>query len=175
MSADERELIRRTAPLHDIGKVGIPDAILRKSGPLDDEEIAAMQRHTVIGARILDGGRHRILHMARDIAEAHHERWDGGGYPHGLRGEAIPIEARLVAVADTFDVMTHARPYKRAASPQEAVAEIVRCAGSQFDPAVAASIAAINARVGPSALPALVDPIDPWVDTSLPAMDPALR
>ena len=168
MTADDRELIRRTAPLHDIGKIGIPDAILHKSGSLTDQEFEMMRRHTVIGARILEGGRHRILRMARDIAESHHERWDGDGYPHRLRGDQIPIEARIVAVADTYDVLTHTRPYKSAKSPQAAIDEILRCSGSHFDPDVARAVAAISDRVGPDALPALVDPIDPWSDTGAP-------
>jgi putative two-component system response regulator len=135
---DEVELIRRAAPLHDIGKIGIPDRILLKDGPLDREETKLMQRHTVIGAEILSGSRVPLLQVGRDIALTHHEWWDGSGYPAGLRGEAIPLPGRLVAVADVFDALTHDRPYKRAWARDSAVGEIEQLAGSHLDPAVVA-------------------------------------
>ncbi|MDX1493189.1 MAG: response regulator [Longimicrobiales bacterium] len=166
MRPEDRELLRRTAPLHDIGKIGVPDRVLHKPGRLTDEEFAIIRQHTVIGARILEGGRHRILRMAKSIAESHHEHWDGNGYPHGLKGTEIPIEARIVAAADVFDVLTHARPYKGPKPPEEAVAEIVRCRGTHFDPQVSDAVKAICDRVGPAALPRLVDPVDPWKDTA---------
>ena len=168
MTTEDRELIRRTAPLHDMGKIGIPDRILHKAGPLTDAEFEIMKRHTLIGGRILEGGRHRILRMARDIAEAHHEKWDGAGYPHGLAGTDIPVEARIVAVADTFDVLMHTRPYKVANTPSQAVDEIVRCRGTHFDPKFADALHAISERVGPDGLPRLIDPIEPWKDTEAP-------
>jgi len=128
-----------------------------------------MKRHTNIGARILEGGRHRILRMARDIAESHHERWDGAGYPHQVAGVAIPIEARIVAVADTFDVLVHTRPYKVSRSPADAVAEIIRCRGTHFDPDVADALASISSRVGADSLPRLIDPVAPGEDIDAPA------
>ena len=122
------------APLHDIGKIGVPDAILLKPGRLTDAERETMQRHAEIGAEMLDGGASELLCLARDIALSHHERWDGTGYPAGAAGEEIPLGGRIVALADVFDALTHERPYKRAWSTVEAVAEISSQAGRQFDP-----------------------------------------
>jgi putative two-component system response regulator len=133
------ELIRRAAPLHDVGKVGIPDGILLKPGKLTDEEFETMKTHTTIGARILSGGSSELVQMAEQIALTHHERWDGSGYPQGLAGEAIPITGRIVAIADTFDALTHERPYKRAWRLEDALAEIQRQYGRQFDPAIVAA------------------------------------
>ena len=127
-------LIGRAAPLHDVGKIGIPDSILLKPGRLTREEFATMQRHTEIGARILAQHHSPLLQVAAQIALTHHERWDGSGYPCGLQGLEIPVEGRLVAVADVFDALTHERPYKAAWSVPEAVAEIQRLGGQQFDP-----------------------------------------
>lgn len=124
------------APLHDIGKIGIADAILGKPGRLTDEEMARMREHVTIGARILENGSSDVIRTAEVIAQGHHERWDGTGYPHRLAGEAIPIEARIVAIADVFDALCSKRPYKPAWPVDEAFAEIVRCSGSQFDPAL---------------------------------------
>jgi putative two-component system response regulator len=126
--------IERAAPLHDVGKVGIPDAILLKPGKLTREEFEVIKTHTVIGGRILCKSRFPVVKMAMEIAFTHHERWDGNGYPSGLRGEGIPIAGRIIAVADAFDAMTHARPYKPALSVEHAVDEIERCRGTQFDP-----------------------------------------
>jgi putative two-component system response regulator len=133
----EIEAIRRAAPLHDIGKIGIPDAVLLKDGRLSPDEFAVMQTHTLIGAEILSGSGVTSLTMGREIALTHHERWDGSGYPAGLAGDAIPVVGRAVAVADVFDALTHPRPYKRAWTPDEALAEIARGAGRQFDPDIA--------------------------------------
>jgi putative two-component system response regulator len=130
------ELIRRAAPLHDIGKIGIPDAILLKPGRLTDEEFEQIKTHTTIGAEILSGSRSPLLVMAERIALTHHERWDGRGYPRGLAGEQIPLPGRILAVADVFDALTHERPYKRAWPVPEAAAEILSQAGGQFDPDV---------------------------------------
>jgi putative two-component system response regulator len=130
------QTIRRAAPLHDVGKVGIPDEILLKPGRLTLEEFEVIKTHTVIGGRILSESRFPVVRMAMEIAFTHHERWDGSGYPSGLRGEGIPISGRIVAVADAFDAMTHARPYKAALPVEHAVAEIARCRGGQFDPRV---------------------------------------
>ena len=136
LSADAYELMQRAAPLHDIGKIGIPDAILLKPDRLQPHEIEVMQTHTTIGASILGGSRSALLRLAEEIALNHHERWDGKGYPNGLGEDEIPISGRLVSVADVFDSLTHERPYKRAWTVREAVTEIQRQAGRQFDPHV---------------------------------------
>jgi len=140
----EVELIRRAAPLHDIGKVGIPDAILLKPGKLSGEEFETIKTHTTIGAEILSGSRSPLLVMAEQIALTHHERWDGQGYPHGLRSEQIPLSGRIVAVADVFDALTHDRPYKRAWHVREALAEILREAGRHFDPEVVQAFSSLD-------------------------------
>lgn len=131
----EIELIRRAAPLHDVGKIGISDLILLKPGRLTTEELERMKMHTELGARILSGGQFPLLQWAEQIAQTHHERWDGTGYI-GLCGEAIPIAGRIVAVADVFDALTSERPYKQAWTQQEATDEIRRQSGRQFDPRV---------------------------------------
>ncbi len=129
-------LIRRAAPLHDVGKIGIPDDILLKRGQLTPDEFELMKSHTTIGANILSGGWFPLLRLAEEIALTHHERWDGTGYPRGLRGEAIALSGRIVAIADAFDALTHVRPYKYAWSVEQAVTELQRCAGAQFDPRI---------------------------------------
>ena len=136
LSREDTELIRRAAPLHDIGKVGIPDALLLKRGKLTADEYLAMQKHTEIGGKILARGSFPVVHVARTIALTHHERWDGTGYPNGLPGESIPLVGRITAVADVFDALTHARPYKPAWTIRAAIAEIEEGAGGQFDPKV---------------------------------------
>jgi putative two-component system response regulator len=132
----EVTVIRRAAPLHDVGKIGIPDGILLKPGRLSADEYEIMKTHTTIGAQILSGGRFPLLQVAENIALTHHERWDGGGYPQGLRGESIPLPGRIVSVADAFDAMTRARPYKEAWPVARALAELQQCAGTQFDPKI---------------------------------------
>jgi PAS domain S-box-containing protein/putative nucleotidyltransferase with HDIG domain len=132
----ETELIRLAAPLHDVGKIAIPDAILGKRGKLTVDEFEEMKTHTTIGAQMLAGSAFALLEMAEEIALTHHEKWDGSGYPAGLAGEAIPIVGRIVAVADVFDALTHSRPYKPAWSTAKAVAEITSQAGRHFDPQV---------------------------------------
>lgn len=128
--------LRMAAPLHDIGKVAIPDSILHKPGPLDHEEWNVMRTHTTVGASMLAGGDFPLLRTAERIALTHHERWDGVGYPGGLKGEEIPLEGRITALADVIDCMTHSRPYRDALPVEEAIAEVERCAGSQFDPGI---------------------------------------
>lgn len=128
--------IRDAAPLHDIGKIGIPDAILLKCGKLDPEEWEIMKRHAEFGGQILDGAVSPQIDLAREIALTHHEKWDGSGYPRGLAGEAIPISGRIVAIADVFDALTCARPYKKAWPVEEAVSYVVAGAGTHFDPAL---------------------------------------
>ena len=132
---DQVDLISRGAAMHDVGKIGIPDAILLKPGRLTPQEFEIVKTHTVIGARILAGSRSPLLKMAESIARSHHERWDGCGYA-GLAREAIPLEARITAVSDTFDAMTSDRPYRGARSVEEAVTEIRDERGRQFDPDV---------------------------------------
>jgi putative two-component system response regulator len=130
------ELLRRAAPLHDLGKIGVPDSILLKLDRLTDDEFRQIKTHTHVGARILSGSSHPLLQLAEQIALTHHEHWDGGGYTPGIKGEDIPLVGRIVAVADVFDALTHARPYKPAWSVEDAVGEIERQRGRQFDPRV---------------------------------------
>ncbi|HWA82095.1 MAG TPA: HD domain-containing phosphohydrolase [Fimbriimonadaceae bacterium] len=139
----EAELIRLAAPLHDIGKLGISDAVLRKPGKLTDLEFEEIQKHTLVGARILADSRSEILQMAHEIALSHHERWDGQGYPNGIRGDMIPVSGRIVAVADVFDALTNRRPYKEPWSVEQAVTVIQSNAGSQFDPAIVEAFLAV--------------------------------
>ena len=153
MTEPTLEMIEQAAGLHDVGKIAIPDTILRKPGRLTADEFAVMQTHTTAGGRILAGSRSPVLQLAERIAMTHHERWDGTGYPHGLAAAAIAPEGRVVAVADVFDALTHERPYKAAWSAAEAAAEISSGAGTQFDPAVVA----VFERHEPASL---VDPID---------------
>ena len=130
------ELIRRAAPLHDVGKIGIPDSILLKAGRLTEAEMEIVKSHTVIGAKILSGGHSELVKMAERIALSHHERWNGTGYPQGLRGEEIPLEARIVGLADVLDALTHRRPYRPASPIDEALADLVKERGHHFDPAL---------------------------------------
>ena len=142
VSPSDLAFLRRGALLHDIGKIGVPDNILRKPAPLSDAEWQVMKRHPEFGARIV--ARIPFLQEVTQIVRHHHERWDGKGYPDGLAGDAIPIGARIFAVADSFDAMTSDRPYRRAMPIVEACAEIVRCRGTQFDPAVVDAFARIS-------------------------------
>ncbi len=135
-------LIRLTAPLHDVGKIALPDAILLKPGRLTEAEYEQMKTHTTIGAQMLGGSTFALMVTAEQIALTHHERWDGSGYPHGLAGEEIPIAGRIVAVADVFDALTHLRPYKAAWSEADAMKEIAGQAGRHFDPDVVEAFAA---------------------------------
>ncbi|MGE3795900.1 MAG: HD-GYP domain-containing protein [Dehalococcoidia bacterium] len=139
--AGRTDLIVRTSALHDIGKVGVPDAVLQKPGRLTDDERRVMQQHTLIGAECLRAvgqqlGEDDCLTSALEIAEGHHERWDGTGYPHGQRGAAIPLAARIVALADVYDALTSVRVYKTAWPHDRAVDEIMAGSGTQFDPTV---------------------------------------
>lgn len=130
------EVIGRAAPLHDVGKIGVPDGILLKRGPLCMDERTRMMEHPTIGAEILTASEFEVLQMAEQIARSHHERWDGGGYPLGLRQDECPLEARIVAIADTFDALTHERPYKRSWPVDAALAEVRRLRGTAFEPAI---------------------------------------
>jgi putative two-component system response regulator len=142
LSPERAELLMNAAPMHDIGKIGIPDRVLLKKDKLDADEWHIMRSHTTIGAEMLSGHPSPLLQMASEIALSHHERWDGNGYPQGLSGESIVLEARIVAVADVFDALLAERPYKKAWPEHEAIAEIERLAGHQFDPSVVESFLA---------------------------------
>jgi putative two-component system response regulator len=136
LSGREVGLLRRAAPLHDVGKIALPDAILLKPGRLAEGEFEAMKEHTRTGARLLSGSTFPVLEVAAEIALTHHERWDGTGYPAGLRREGIPIAGRIVAVADVWDALVHSRPYKQAWTAERALEELRKQRGRQFDPAV---------------------------------------
>ncbi len=129
----EVELIRHGAPMHDVGKIGIPDAILLKPGKLNAEEWKVMQSHTTLGAEILADSASEVIQMGQRIALSHHERWDGGGYPNGIAGEDIPLEARICAVVDFFDALTVDRPYRKAVPTEEVLAMMSDASGSHFD------------------------------------------
>lgn len=128
--------IRIAAPMHDLGKVGIPDRILLKAGVLDDVEFSEMKKHTLIGAKMLEGSGIPVLDMAAKIARHHHERWDGSGYPDGLKGEAIPLVARITAVVDIYDALVHKRVYKEAMAEEEALSIMHAGAGKHLDPEI---------------------------------------
>ncbi len=134
MSPEDAELLRYASALHDVGKVGIPDEILTKPGPLDDEEWVRMRTHTTIGANILSGSNSQLVQLSETIALTHHEYWDGNGYPLGLRGEKIPLAGRICAVCDVFDALLCARPYKEPWPYDRAIAEIEHLSGTQLDP-----------------------------------------
>ncbi|MFO1385700.1 MAG: BLUF domain-containing protein [Chitinivorax sp.] len=136
LSPQRAELLQLAAPMHDIGKIGIPDHILLKPGKLDSDEWATMQRHVEIGAAIIGEHKSDLLAMARLVALAHHERWDGHGYPYGLAGEAIPIEGRIAAICDVFDALLSKRPYKEPWPEEKAIAFIAEQSGKAFDPAL---------------------------------------
>jgi putative two-component system response regulator len=139
LGPDQIEIIQRASPLHDVGKIGVSDSILLKPGKLTPDEFRSMQQHAMFGSELLSGGRSEIVQLAERIALTHHEKWNGSGYPQGLAGDKIPLEGRIVAVADVFDALTHERSYKSAWSIEAAKAEISRQAGEQFDPQVVAS------------------------------------
>jgi putative two-component system response regulator len=136
MSEQEADDLLHAAPMHDVGKIGIPDRILQKAGPLDPDEWKVMQSHATIGAEIIGEHGDGMLQLAYQIALTHHEKFDGSGYPNGLKGEAIPLTGRIVAIADVFDALTSIRPYKRAWTEAEAVDYLVQQKGKHFDPAL---------------------------------------
>jgi len=133
---DQIQTLHFAAPLHDVGKIGVPDSVLLKPGVFTDVERKVMQLHCSIGADLLAGGQSEIIRMAERIALTHHERWNGEGYPHGLQQDEIDIEGRVLAVVDVFDALTHERPYKKAWPIPEALAEIENQKGKHFDPQV---------------------------------------
>ncbi len=145
--ATTRNLLQ-AAPLHDIGKIGIPDRVLLKPGKLDSEEFALIKQHTTLGGQILEGARGATLHMGREIALSHHEKWDGSGYPAGLAGDDIPIVGRICAVADVFDAVTSSRPYRKEPMSVQATLELIsEGSGSHFDPDVVDAFFAVQAEI----------------------------
>ncbi|MCA9839899.1 MAG: response regulator [Trueperaceae bacterium] len=134
------EKLKQAARLHDIGKIAIPDAILLKGGPLTEAEFTITKQHTLIGAEILSKSGSEVLKLAASIALSHHEQWDGKGYPHGLKGTDIPVEARLTAVADVYDTLINNRPYRPAWTELEALREIQAQSGKKFDPDIVAAL-----------------------------------
>jgi len=147
LEPDEAETIELAAPLHDIGKIGIPDFILLKPAKLDEAEWATMRRHPVIGHEILKGSASKYVRMGALIALSHHEKYDGSGYPNGLVGEHIPLCARVVAVADVFDALTSVRPYKEAWASERAFKYIAEQRGKHFDPRLTTVFAGAKDRV----------------------------
>jgi HD-GYP domain-containing protein (c-di-GMP phosphodiesterase class II) len=161
LSEEEQRMMRLGAILHDIGKIGIPDAILHKPGPLTEEEWQVMRTHPDIGRQILQeiGG---VFEQLATIVVAHHERWDGKGYPRHLAGETIPLHARILTVVDAYDAMTSRRVYRDPLTVEQAKAELLRCSGTQFDPKVVEAFMhvlnerdALDAGTAPRVVPAL--------------------
>lgn len=136
-------MLRIASPLHDVGKIGIPDAILLKPGRLEADELTTMRTHAAIGAEIIPNHQAEVIGMARRIALTHHERWDGGGYPAGLKGEEIPLEGRIAAICDVYDALVSKRPYKRPWSKDEALDHLRSNAGTHFDPTLVERFIAI--------------------------------
>jgi diguanylate cyclase (GGDEF)-like protein len=162
VEGDELEKIVRAAELHDVGKVAVPDSVLSKPGPLSEAEWGYMREHTIVGDRILSAA--PALEETAKLVRASHERFDGTGYPDRLRGEEIPLGARIVAVCDAFEAMTSERPYRPALSVREALDELRRCAGAQFDPNVVSVFTAIvSSTRGAVAAPA--DDLSEWAAT----------
>jgi len=147
LNEEEAEIIELSSPLHDIGKIGIPDSILLKKGPLDEQELKIMRRHPLIGYEILENSPSKYLQKGGEIALAHHERYDGTGYPYALKGNDIPLSARIVAVADVFDALTSVRPYKEAWSIDQAYEYIKSESGKHFDPEMVAAIVSIRSKI----------------------------
>lgn len=156
-NTDAAEELYQAAPMHDIGKIGIPDSILKKPGKLDPHEWEIMQQHTTIGAQIIGKHESSLLQLSSVIALNHHEKWDGSGYPQKIKGEDIPHEARIITIADVFDALTSVRPYKKAWSVEEAVSYIKDKAGSQFDPNLV--------PIFLTCLPQILEVKEKWEDT----------
>jgi putative two-component system response regulator len=162
-SSEQVDLIRMAAPMHDVGKIGIPDSILRTPGKLTDSQYEIMKRHAVIGARMLSGTEVPLLKMAREIALSHHERWDGRGYPRKLAGEEIPVAARIVAIVDVYDALTHDRVYRPAFSEEQAMTIMNDGRGQSFDPELFSHFTDVLEEIRCIAY-ANNDDVDPWED-----------
>jgi two-component system, cell cycle response regulator len=162
VGGDDLEKVVRAAELHDVGKVAVPDAILSKPGPLSEAEWGYMREHTIVGDRILSAA--PALEDAAKLVRASHERYDGAGYPDRLRGEEIPLGARIVAVCDAFHAMTSERPYRPALSVREALDELRRCSGAQFDPNVVSVFTAIVSSTR-GAVNTRADELSEWAAT----------
>jgi len=147
LDAKATETILYAAPMHDLGKIGIPDSILMKPGKLDAEEWVSMKQHTVIGAKILHGSDAEFIKLGEIIALSHHEKWDGSGYPQGLKGDMIPLAGRITAVADVFDALTSRRPYKEPFSAEAAVGIILQGRATHFDPQIVDAFIAIKEEI----------------------------
>jgi len=168
LSDDEEwvDLVFNAAPMHDIGKIGIPDSILLKKSRLNDDEWHIMRQHPAYGAEIIGEHDFPLMRMARDIALTHHEKWNGSGYPNGLEGEAIPLPGRIIAVADVFDALTTERPYKQAWSVEDAVKLIDEEAGTHFDPQLV--------PIMHSALPEFLDIKERYEENAVPGLEQQL-
>jgi putative two-component system response regulator len=160
LNNEHANLLFEASPMHDVGKIGVSDSILLKPGKLTPEEFVEIKKHATIGGYILASGKSDLLRMAEKIALFHHEKWDGTGYPQGLKGEEIPEEARIVAIADVFDALTSSRPYKKAWDVNEAADFILNNAGSHFDPRLA--------ELFHSVLPEILKVRDQFVDLDIP-------
>ncbi len=146
-SEEECEMLLHASPMHDIGKIGIPDRILLKEGKLTAEEWEVMKSHATIGAELLSDSNSPLMQMAMEIALSHHEKWDGSGYPRGLKGDDIPIVGRIVALCDVFDALTTERPYKQAWPVEKVIAELERQSGKHFDPALVETFKSILPKI----------------------------
>jgi response regulator RpfG family c-di-GMP phosphodiesterase len=145
--AETQALLRHAAPLHDLGKLGIPDSILLKPGPLDEDETRLMRTHTTIGWEILRGNRSKFLLAGAEIARTHHERWDGSGYPEGIAGDEIPLFGRIVGLVDVFDSLVSVRPYKRPWTRDEAFCHVQDGAGTAFEPRLVEAFLTVREQV----------------------------
>jgi response regulator RpfG family c-di-GMP phosphodiesterase len=152
MTPSEAETLRNASLLHDVGKIGVPDAVLLRAGELTADDREQMRRHTAVGGAILAGSSSPIMQMAEEIARTHHERWDGSGYPEGLSGQEIPLAGRICAVCDVFDALLSDRPYKDPWPLQEALGELRRERGRQFDPRVVDAFLRIVGDLEPALL-----------------------
>jgi putative two-component system response regulator len=152
LSPAEADLLQHAAVLHDVGKVGIPDHILLKPGPLEPAERTVMETHTTVGGELLAGSRSPLVQLAEQIARSHHERWDGTGYPHGLRGDAIPLAARICAICDVFDALLSARPYKAPWTLEQTLTELRTQRGRHFDPELIDQFLALVGELEPALL-----------------------
>jgi len=165
-NGDWVDLVFNAAPMHDIGKIGIPDSILLKKGKLNDDEWKIMRQHPAYGAEIIGEHSSPLMSMAREIALSHHEKWNGSGYPNGLKGEEIPLPGRIIAVADVFDALTTERPYKKAWSVEDAVNLIDEEAGTHFDPQLVPILH--------SALPEFLDIKERYEENAVPDLEQQL-